>query len=43
MITLGWPWPFKQQGQVWENANSKEFMESFEDFGLKNRFIQLTY
>ena len=34
MITLGWPWHFLQQGQVWENANSKDFMESFKDFGL---------
>ena len=24
-----------QQDQIWENANTYDFMESFEDFGIK--------
>ena len=35
MMTLGWPWPVIRQGQIWENANTFDFMESFEDFGIK--------
>ena len=27
-MTLGWPWFFLRQGQIWENANTKDFMES---------------
>ena len=33
LMTLGWPWPFLQQDQMWENANTLDFMESFECFG----------
>ena len=40
------PWPlvysigsstftFLGEGQIWENANTRDFMESLEDFGLK--------
>ena len=35
-MTLGWFWHILRQGQIWETANTKDFMESFEDFGLKN-------
>ena len=35
----GWPWVyfdlFLQQGKIWENSRTSDFMKSFEDFGLK--------
>ena len=44
MMTLGWPWLFLRQGQIWENANALDFMESIEDFGIKmvNRVVLIS-
>ena len=33
LMTLGWRWPFLWQGQIWDNANTLDFIESFECFG----------
>ena len=35
MMTLGWSWPILRKSQLWENANTSGFTESFEDVGLK--------
>ena len=35
LMTLGRPCPFLRQCQIWENANTLDFVESFEDSGLK--------
>ena len=34
MMTLDRPWLFSQQSQIWENANTYDFMESVEDIVL---------
>ena len=34
-MSLGWNWPFIWQGQIWQNANTLDIMESFECFGQK--------
>ena len=44
-MTLGWHWSFLWQGQIWENADTVDFMESFGYFGLKigNKSCQNEY